>query len=152
MNRDLLLQSYYILGCILYKQGKKVEAAFYFRIAGLEGHDKALLRYAKMLYCGDGIERNRKQAMSYFEELAIRGNSVAAAALAVILCFEGREIARDMEMASRYFNTLNRRYKASVLEALKNANKEEKALELHRNALAELTVINNDRPRVLNQQ
>lgn len=147
MDEDLLLlQSYYDLGCAFYNNNRKIEAASYFKLAGLgRQHNKALLKYAQMLFCGDGIKQNKKQALTYFESLACAKVPEATAALVIILSFESRKIASDEEMASYYFNLLNAKYKIAILRLLQNADKKMEALKLYKNALARSNATNNNR-------
>lgn len=53
----------------------KKEAARYFIESADKGNDMSMFYYGKMLFNGDGIERNEKEAIKYFYSSADKGNS-----------------------------------------------------------------------------
>ena len=81
-------ESQYVLG-ICYGTGQKVEldyykAVKYLKMAANQSHKKALAIYAFLLYKGEGVKANKKEAKDILEKLVTEGESLAYEYLGMI--------------------------------------------------------------------
>ena len=85
-------------------EDKNYPLAFrYFGIAKDKGHNKAAVKYALMLFYGQGTKKDRKQCASIMEHQAIQGNTEACYCMGIIY-YTGKGVKADSSLAKEYFN------------------------------------------------
>lgn len=102
MSADLA----YLSAVKAYEDKNYPMAFHYFGIAKDKGYSKAAVKYALMLFYGEGTKRDRKQCARIMEEEADKGNAEACYCMGIFY-YTGKGVKANRYRAEHYFDKCN---------------------------------------------